>query len=43
MGDILPELAKQPILDGWDDDDKPLLRKRTKPILFKYVNQVTEL
>lgn len=35
--EIIPELAKQPILEGFDDDDKPLIKKRTKPLLFKSV------
>ena len=32
---ILPELAKQPILKGFDDDDKPILEERKNTITFK--------
>lgn len=32
---ILPELAEQPILTGFDDDDKPSFQKRKNTITFK--------
>ena len=32
----LPELAEQPIIKGFDDNDKPILEKRKNPITFRY-------
>lgn len=32
----LPELAEQPILKGFDDDDKPILVERKKAITLRY-------
>lgn len=32
---ILPELGEQPILKGFDDDDKPIYEKRKNTITFK--------
>lgn len=34
----LPELAEKKILTGFDDDEKPILRERTKPITLRSVN-----
>jgi hypothetical protein len=35
----LPELARLKILVGFDDEDKPVLKDRTKPISLRYVSQ----
>ena len=32
----LPELAEKKILTGFDDDDKPILKGRTKSITLRY-------
>ena len=32
----LPELAEQPILKGFDDNDKPILEKRKNTITLRY-------
>ena len=32
----LPELCEQPILKGFDDDDRPILEKRKNPITLRY-------
>ena len=34
--ELLPELAAQQVLTGFDEDDKPILVARTEPITFRY-------
>ena len=34
--ELLPELAGQKVLTGFDEDDKPILVKRTEGITFRY-------
>jgi CubicO group peptidase (beta-lactamase class C family) len=34
---LVPELAEQQVLTGFDGDDKPILEKRTEGITFRYV------
>ena len=35
VAEKLPELAEQPIIQGFDEDDKPILQKRKNTITFK--------
>lgn len=35
--ELLPELAAQQVLTGFDEDDKPVLVARTEGITFRYV------
>ena len=37
VGDIVPELANPEILEGWDSDGRPKLRKATKKIQLKHL------
>lgn len=34
--ELVPELAEQQVLTGFDEDDKPVLEARTEPITFRY-------
>lgn len=36
VAELLPELAKQPILKGFDADDKPILEPRKTAITLRY-------
>jgi hypothetical protein len=38
--ELLPELAGQQVLTGYDADDKPVLEKRTVGITFRYENSL---
>jgi len=35
MRSILPELGKLQILQGFDDEDQPILQENTKPITLR--------
>jgi CubicO group peptidase (beta-lactamase class C family) len=37
VAELLPELAKQPVLTGFDEEDKPVLEERKNAITFRYV------
>lgn len=39
--ELLPELAAQQVLTGFDEEDKPILEARTKGITFRYVSTST--
>lgn len=39
IAELLPELAEQPVLTGFDEDDKPILEKRRETITFRYVSR----
>jgi CubicO group peptidase (beta-lactamase class C family) len=39
--ELLPELAAQQVLTGFDEDDKPVLVERTEGITFRYVSTST--
>lgn len=34
--EIVPELAEQKVLTGFNEDGEPVLEARTKPITFRY-------
>ena len=36
--ELLPELAGQQVLTGFDEDEKPILVARTEKITFRYEN-----
>jgi methyl acetate hydrolase len=37
VAELLPELAEQSVLTGFDGDDKPILEARKGPISLRYV------
>lgn len=37
VAELLPELAGQKVLTGFDEDDKPILVDRNGPITFRFV------
>jgi CubicO group peptidase (beta-lactamase class C family) len=39
VAELLPELAKQPVLTGFDEEDKPVLEERKNAITFRYHQQ----
>lgn len=39
--ELVPELASQKVLTGFDGDDKPILEARTEPITFRYESSST--
>jgi CubicO group peptidase (beta-lactamase class C family) len=38
VGKLLPELARQPVLRGFDNNDLPILEERKVVITFRYVS-----
>lgn len=39
----LPELGEKQILTGFDDDDKPILKQRSKPITLRCATSTTKV
>ena len=35
LGEFIPQLSKIEILKGFDDDGKPVMEKKTKPITLR--------
>jgi CubicO group peptidase (beta-lactamase class C family) len=41
VAEILPELAEQKVLTGFDEEDKPVLEERREAITFRYISPTT--